>query len=588
MPPLSNEKLATSSRTTTRLPPVVWCGLIVIVTLLSFHVRPFISLHLIAQYEEAGTKICPQVDNLFPERNAETWAGARERTASEAFKMRAIDWLAGAVRIPTESFDDMQAVGVDPRWDVFATFHAYLAQAFPLVHGNLKLRKINTYGLLYEWRGSNESLKPVLLTAHQDVVPVDPSTADSWDHPPYSGYFDGTRIWGRGTIDDKNGLIGILAAVESLLQIGFTPTRTFVMAFGFDEEVNGLEGAAQLAKTLLATYGEDSFAFILDEGAGLIEMFGIVAAFPCVAEKGYLDVVVEVTSPGGHSSIPPDHTSIGMLAAMIVEYEDNPHQLQLSRESTPYRTVQCLAKYSPTMSPAAKRLVADAAHSDAALAALGALLSKDPLYRTQIGTTTAVDVVRGGVKSNALPEAAYAIVNHRILAESSVAAVRAHDTALLAPLAVRFNLTYTAFDVDISSPGARASGMLALRDLDAASALEPAPLTPTDGPDAAPYQLLSGSIRAAYAARRAAGGERGNYTVPVVPSTMLGNTDTRYYWALSRHIFRYGHGNSAGRGPEDAQKGMHTTNESIDADDLVEGIRFFVMLVLNADEWLMV
>ena len=63
-----------------------------------------------------------------------------------------------------------------------------------------------------------------------DVVPVDPTTVDQWIHPPYSGYFDGEfllypwchgystsslslsgkRIWGRGSSDDKSGLIGIL------------------------------------------------------------------------------------------------------------------------------------------------------------------------------------------------------------------------------------------------------------------------------------------------------------------------------------------------------------------------------------------
>ncbi|KAJ7470810.1 hypothetical protein FB451DRAFT_322058 [Mycena latifolia] len=75
-----------------------------------------------------------------------------------------------------------------------------------------------------------------------------------------------------------------------------------------------------------------------------------------------------------------------------------------------------------------------------------------------------------------------------------------------------------------------------------------------------------------------------NGTVVVVPFMMAANTDTRHYWGISRHIFRYGHRNSAGRGPEEAKKGVHTVNESIDADDFVEIIRFFITLVLNADE----
>jgi len=90
-----------------------------------------------------------------------------------------------------------------------------------------------------------------------DVVPVNPETTDKWIHPPYSGHFDGERIWGRGTADDKNSLIAIMsvsplisvyacldvsnrAAVEYLVSVGFKPTRSLVLAFGFDEESSGI------------------------------------------------------------------------------------------------------------------------------------------------------------------------------------------------------------------------------------------------------------------------------------------------------------------------------------------------------------
>ncbi|KAJ7666317.1 hypothetical protein B0H17DRAFT_1210748 [Mycena rosella] len=156
-----------------------------------------------------------------------------------------------------------------------------------------------------------------------------------------------------------------------------------------------------------------------------------------------------------------------------------------------------------------------------------------------------------------VPDSAPEIASHRILAESSVGAVREHDTALLRPLAERFNLTYAAFGVALSEPGASSSRTLTLADT---YALEPAP-------------VLAGSIMAAYSTRRAANGDSDNNPIAVVPLTMSGNTDTRYYWQLSRHIFRYGHGNSGGCGPEDALGNMHTVNESIDADDFVEIIR---------------
>ncbi|KAK7032737.1 carboxypeptidase S [Favolaschia claudopus] len=525
--------------------------------------------------------ICPQVDILVPDGNAAVWRTVLEQTASSSFRVRAIDFLAGAVRIPTESYDNMQPVGVDPRWEIFGELHDYLTRSFPLVHAHLKLRKVNTYGLWYEWRGLDQTLKPILINAHQDVVPVEPLTTGDWDHAPYSGYFDGQNIWGRGSADDKNGLVGIMTAIEVLLENGFTPTRTVVTAFGFDEEATGLEGAWELAKALLAAYGPDAFAFIIDEGDGLVKTFDTVVAYPCVAEKGYLDVVVEVTSPGGHSSIPPPHTTIGILAALLVEYEANPYPVQLTRASTPFQTLECLAQYGRTLPPTLRALIFDSVHSDAALRSLEGILSKDKLYRTQIGTTQAIDVISGGVKSNALPEEARAIINHRILAESSVDAVHQHNTAVLRPLAERFNLSFNAFGVLIPEFDVPASGHLTLSDL--SQGLEPAPVTPTTGENSAPYQLLSGTIRATYASRHGASvGDPA--TVIVAPSMMTGNTDTQFYWKLSPHIFRYGHGNGAGQKLDGMMNNIHTVNEFMDADDFVEMIRFFITLILNADE----
>ena len=79
---------------------------------------------------------------------------------------------------------------------------------------------------------------------HEDVVPVNPDTVDKWTHPPFSGHFDGERIWGRGSSDDKSGLIAIMSTVESLLERNFQPTRGVVLTFGFDEETSGLHVCA--------------------------------------------------------------------------------------------------------------------------------------------------------------------------------------------------------------------------------------------------------------------------------------------------------------------------------------------------------
>ncbi len=162
--------------------------------------------------------------------------------------------------------------------------------AFHLRYSKLELTPINTYGILLEWKGSDESLKPYLFMAHQDVVPVPKVTESRWKYPPYSAHFDGRHIWGRGTSDCKNVLIGVLEAFETLLEKDFKPERTLLAGFGFDEEISGYQGAQFIAQHLEATRGKDSIELILDEGGvGLTEKNGFPIALPGVGEKGTCD-----------------------------------------------------------------------------------------------------------------------------------------------------------------------------------------------------------------------------------------------------------------------------------------------------------
>lgn len=161
------------------------------------------------------------------------------------------------------------------------------------------------------------------------------------------------------------------------------------------------------------------------------------------------------------------------------------------------------------------------------------------------------------------------------LRRSSVGETKAHDAALLKDLAAKFNLTYTAFGEALSEPGAPAFGTLTLKDAYGTS-LEPAPVSPISGKGSEAYQLLSGTIKATYSAHRA--GLAGSSEIAVAPGMSTGNTgarcvfvtsgfsflgssDTRYYWQLSRSIFRYNHKNSIGT--KDRLSGVHTVNECV-------------------------
>lgn len=527
-------------------------------------------------HQEFNADICPQVSELIPKANGALWKTLGDTYETDAFKIRAVDWLAGAVRIPTESYDQMGPVGTDPRWEKFRAFHDYLLKAFPLVHTSLEVTKVNTYGLIYVWKGTSSSLKPLLLAAHQDVVPVEETTIDQWQHPPFSGYFDGERIWGRGSQDDKSGLIGIMSAMENMLENKFQPTRTVVLASGFDEETSGLHGAQMLAPVLLEMFGENGYAMLVDEGSGYGEQFGRVIATPGISEKGYLDVMINVASPGGHSSLPPLHTSIGILADLLVNIERNPFEVHLERGSSTYKFAQCLV-HTPDLPASLRRDIIHAEHNDLALRRAEQELFKNPMFKNLVGTTQAIDLVHGGVKVNALPEQAWAVVNHRISTQSSVTATKRRDTELLISLAGQFNLSYTAFGARITESDAPAFGTLTLSEA-YTHGLEPAPVSPT-GRDAVPYQLLSGTIRAAYNSHR---GLSDDDSLIISPGIMSGNTDTRYYWKLTEHIFRYGHTDGARGGS--IISGVHTVNEAIKISNFVEMIRFFTTLILNVDE----
>jgi Gly-Xaa carboxypeptidase len=175
---------------------------------------------------------------------------------------------------------------------------AFYCDNYPIwIHPNsrrrfskLDIKKVNTYGIVITWKGADESLKPYMFMAHQDVVPVPNATVSRWKYSPYSAHFDGTYIWGRGASDCKNNLIGVLEAFEMLLKKNYSPKRTILAGFGFDEEISGWQGAAYIAKHLEEQWGKNSIDMIIDEGGlGINEKFGTTFALPALGEKGTIN-----------------------------------------------------------------------------------------------------------------------------------------------------------------------------------------------------------------------------------------------------------------------------------------------------------
>jgi carboxypeptidase PM20D1 len=297
-----------------------------------------------------------------------------------------------------ELFDSSQFIGL----------HEFLANTYPLAHKNITREIIADYSLLYTWKGKNESLKPIVLMAHMDVVPVEEATKAMWSFDPFAGTVKDDFIWGRGTTDDKINLIAIFEATEKLLSENFQPERTLYFAFGHDEEIGG-KGARAIAATLKER--KIVAEMILDEG-GIITNDKIPGIKKPVAllgtsEKGYLSLDLTVEKPGGHSSMPENETAIDILTRAIVKIRNKPFEPDFSESMTGF--IESLGPEMPFIEKMAfanpwlfKRLIVST-------------YEKSGPGNAMIRTTAVPTIINAGIKDNVVPTVAKATVNFRLL-----------------------------------------------------------------------------------------------------------------------------------------------------------------------------
>ncbi|MEM7679016.1 MAG: M20/M25/M40 family metallo-hydrolase, partial [Myxococcota bacterium] len=311
--------------------------------------------------------------------------------------------LAGALRFETVTRSTKPRLNPE----AFEGLHEYLRETFPLAHTRLSTETVAQHSLLFKWEGQDPSAKPILMLAHQDVVPVEPEALDAWTHPPFSGTIADGFIWGRGALDDKQGVVGILHAVEILLESGFQPRRTVYLAFDHDEEIGG--SGAQATVALLKKRGVQ-LAFVVDEGGVLTQ--GVVpdvsdwVALIGVAEKGYVSLKLTTRGTGGHSSMPPPQTAVGVLAKAVAKLEAQPFPARTEASQLFFERVGPKMPFGPRMVFANMWLFEPLVVN---------LLSKKGSTNATLRTTTAATIFRGGVKDNLLPKRAEAVVNFRII-----------------------------------------------------------------------------------------------------------------------------------------------------------------------------
>ena len=395
------------------------------------------------------------------------------------------------------------------------------------------LDTINKYGLVYTVQGSDPELAPILLTAHQDVVPVEEETLNQWKYPPFDAVYNETDgfLYGRGASDDKSAITALMSAMEALLsQEGYEPRRTTIFAFGFDEECSGFRGAAEIGRHLEERYGEGGIAVILDEGGGGLQSLGdTLYALPAVYEKGYLDVWFDLDVLGGHSSTPTPHTAIGIMSEIVVALEANPFEPVIVRDSPVHQALICLARHSPYAFPELTKYVY---RGDLRAAArVLAQVSREAQYFIQ--TSQAVDWVSGGDKINSLPEFVTLGVNHRYAPQDSIGGIQHRIVHLVEDVIRKYDIRLQAFEEDEDYARYLAANGISQTE-NATHLWEPiysgslvlesrkrsyiTPQSPTKG---AVWDVFAGTVRYTYSDEAS--------TVVVAPGAMTGNTDTRHY-----------------------------------------------------------
>lgn len=436
--------------------------------------------------------------------------------------------MVEAIRFRTVSVSVEQT----PDYAPFVAFVTWLKETYPEVQDALALDTVADHTLLYTWQGTNLDLKPILLTAHYDVVPVVPGSEGDWKHPPFAAEISDGHVWGRGALDDKSAVIVMLEATTMLLKEGFQPERTIYFSYSHDEERGGPLGAAGVT-ALLKERGVQ-LAWSLDEGSfiikGMLPGTDKPVAMINVAEKGGVTLDLVARGVGGHSSMPAPETAVDILAKALVNLRKHPVPGGLDGLSGElFDGFARNGSFTYRLLFANKWLFGPLIERQ-----LGASGAMDAMIRT----TTAPTILKAGIKTNVIPPTALASVNFRLHPRDTPQSVRDHVIAAIDDERVTVTMqgSHQRMASDVSS-------------------------WDSDG-----YKMIESVARQSFG------------DIVVVPGLTVGGTDSKHYSKVADDSYRFQYMNV---GPEDIA-GFHGTNERVSIDNLVKGTGAYYLLMKEA------
>ena len=431
---------------------------------------------------------------------------------------KAVADLAEMIRCRTVSYSDTSREDEAE----FARFEELLPRLFPNVYKTCELIKPDKRALLFRWKGKDPSACRVLM-AHYDVVPVEQSL---WQKPAFEGVFEDGVLWGRGTLDTKGTLNGVLQAAEQLIGQGFVPKNDVYLAFSGNEETNG--GGAPAIVSYFKERGIRPL-LVCDEGGAVVEKVFPGVSQPCaligIAEKGLCNIRFSVEGKGGHASAPPPHTAVGKLAKACCAVENKPFPARLSAPAA--QMFDTLGRRSTFL----YRLIF------ANLGIFRGLL--DMICKKGGGelnalmrTTVAFTQMSGSKGMNVLPPYAEMVANLRIMCGE-----RVEDC-------VRY-LQKTIGDGDIK--------------LEVVYGMDPSNVSETQGEA---WQMMKRAVAQTWQGAL------------VSPYLMLACSDSRHYGEISDHVYRF----SAMALSKEERASIHGNDERIPAGKIVQTVEFYLRL----------
>ncbi len=418
----------------------------------------------------------------------------------------------------------------------FRKFRDLLTERYPNIASCCERYEIGRTGVLYHWRGKSSN-EPSVLMSHYDVVPAD---AAQWVNDPFAAVIEDSVIWGRGTLDTKATLCGIMEAAEKLISEGFIPENDIYLSFSGEEETD--RDSTPAIVSYLKEKGVRPL-MVLDEGGAVVQ--GMVpgvrkrCALVGTGEKGKMHLRLSLRTKGGHASAPPPISPVGRLSRCVTKIEKDPFRFRITK---PVKEMfDILGRHSSI----GLRIVF------ANLWFFGPLL--DLLTRKTGGelnalfrTTVAFTGMKGSEAINVIPPLAYVDADVRLVEGDT-------GDSVISGLKKRIGSGRADKEKDSRTGKAEVE----------VECLNLIPVRPFSDTGNKAWVKLGDCIREIWG------------DVLVAPYLMVACTDSRHYTDICGNVYKF----SAMELSSEERKMIHGHNERIPADKLLTVVRFYLRLM---------